>query len=225
MTDEAVSSETYLVTCWSCRTAFDASATRWCDCVTAERTRVCSACGRCFCKAPRAYKQEFWGGAPKALWDEKLALRRGAAALPPNPPPGQAKRPLVLVCEDEMDVARLVVEMLDALGCGWIRAADGAEGFSLAKEYRPELVLTDALMPRMDGRELCLKLKADPDMQQIPVVVMTSLYVSQKYRSEALGLGASDYLIKPLERGQLVQVLGKFIPFAGRGVPGSEERQ
>lgn len=223
MTDEPVSPETYRVSCWSCRGEFDASVARWCDCVTTERTRVCSACGRCFCKAPRAYKQEFWSGAPKALWDEKLALRRRAAALPPNLPPGQAKRPLVLLCEDEIDVARLVVEALDKLGCGWIRAADGAEGFSLAKEYRPQLVLTDALMPRMDGRELCRKLKADPYTWQIPVVVMTSLYVSQKYRSEALGFGADEYLIKPLEHGQLVQVVGRFLPLAGRGLPGSEE--
>jgi len=212
MTDEPVPAETYRVSCWSCRAEFDASTTRWCDCVTTERTRVCSACGRCFCKAPRAYKQEFWSGASKALWDEKLALRRRAAALPPNPLPGEAKRPLVLLCEDEMDVARLVVEVLDALGYGWIRAADGAEGFALAKEHRPDLVLTDALMPRLDGRELCKKLKADPQTQRIPVVVMTSLYTSQKYRSEAIGFGVADYLAKPLERGQLAAVLGKLVP-------------
>ncbi len=212
MTDEPVPAETYRVSCWACHAEFDALAARWCDCVTAERTRVCSACGHCFCKAPRAYKQEFWGGAPKSLWDEKLALRRRAEALPANPLPGQAKHPLVLFCEDEMDVARLVVETLDALGYGWIRAKDGAEGLALAKEHRPDLVLTDALMPRMDGRELCQKLKADPDTRQIPVVVMTSLYTSQKYRSEAIGLGAADYLAKPIERGQLAAVLGKLVP-------------
>ena len=212
MTDESVPAETYRVSCWSCHAEFDASTARWCACVTTERTRVCSACGRCFCKAPRAYKQEFWSGAPKALWDEKLALRRQATTLPPNAPPGEVKHPLVLLCEDEIDVARLVVGVLDELGYGWIRAADGAEGFSLAKEYRPGLVLTDALMPRMDGRELCRKLKADADTSRIPVVVMTSLYTSQKYRSEALQLGADDYLVKPLERGTLVQVLEKFVP-------------
>lgn len=212
MTDEPVPAETYRVSCWACHAEVDASAARWCDCVTAERTRVCSACGRCFCKAPRAYKQEFWSGAPKRLWDEKLALRRRAVALPANPLPGQAKHPLVLVCEDEMDVARLVVETLDALGYGWIRAADGAEGLALAKEYRPDLVLTDALMPRMDGRELCQKLKADSQTQQIPVVVMTSLYTSRKYRSEAIGFGAADYLAKPLERGELAEMLGKLVP-------------
>jgi CheY-like chemotaxis protein len=212
MSEEPVPIETYRVKCWSCRAEFDASATRWCDCVTAERTRACSACGGCFCKAPRAYKQEFWSGAPKPLWDEKLALRRRAATLPPNPLPGEAKRPLVLLCEDEIDVARLVVEALDVLGYGWIRAADGAEGFSLAKEYRPQLVLTDALMPRMDGRELCRKLKADPYTWQIPVVIMTSLYTSQKYRSEALGFGANEYLAKPLEKSQLAEVIGRFVP-------------
>jgi len=212
MSDAPVSIETYRAKCWSCRAEFDASATRWCDCIAAERTRVCSACGHCFCKAPRSYKQEFWSGAPRALWDEKLALRRRVDVLPPNPPVGQAKRPLVLVCEDEADIARLVVEALTSLGYGWVRAADGAEGFALAKEPRPNLVLTDALMPRMDGRELCRKLKADPYTWQIPVIVMTSLYTSQKYRSEAMSLGADEYLSKPLERGQLAAILGRFVP-------------
>jgi CheY-like chemotaxis protein len=212
MSDEPLPIETYRVKCWSCQAEFDASATRWCDCVTAERTRVCSACGRCFCKAPRSYKQEFWGGAPRGLWDEKLAMRRHKKALPPNPPAGQMKRPFVLVCEDEDDIVGLVVEVLASLGYGCIRAADGAEGFALAKEYRPDLVLTDALMPRMDGRELCRKLKADPYTWQIPVVVMTSLYTSQKYRSEAIDLGASEYLAKPIERSQLAAIVGRFVP-------------
>jgi CheY-like chemotaxis protein len=223
MTDESAPAGTYRVSCWSCRAEFDASTTRWCDCVTTERTRVCSACGRCFCKAPRAYKQEFWSGAPQALWDDKIVLRRRADALPPNPAVGEAKRPLILVCEDEKDVARLVVEAVGSLGYGWIRAADGAEGFSLAKGYRPDLVLTDALMPRIDGRELCRMLKADPDTGQIPVIVMTSLYVSQKYRFEALQLGADEYLVKPFERGHLAQLLGRFVPLAGRGPSGTED--
>jgi len=212
MSDESLPIETYRVPCWSCRAEFDASATRWCDCVTAERTRVCTACGRCFCKAPRTYKQEFWSAAPRALWDQKLALRRSAAPLPPNPLVGQTVRPLILVCEDEEGIARLVVEILASLGYGWIRASDGAEGFTLAKEHRPDLVLTDALMPRMDGRDLCRKLKADPYTWKIPVIVMTSLYTSQKYKSETLGLGASDYLAKPIERSQLAEVLGRFVP-------------
>jgi CheY-like chemotaxis protein len=212
MSDKPTPIETYLVSCWSCHAKFDASATRWCDCIAAERTRVCSACGRCFCKAPRPYKLEFWSGAPRTLWDEKVAMRARPAALPPNPPVRQAKRPLVLLCEDENDIARLVVEALASHGYGWIRAADGAEGFALAKEYRPNLVLTDALMPRMDGRDLCRKLKADPYTWQIPVVVMTSVFKGQKYKSEALEFGANEYLAKPFEKSQLVAIIGRFVP-------------
>src|SRR5512140_770914 len=186
MSDRPIPTETYLVSCWSCHAKFDALAARWCDCVTAERTRVCSVCGLCFCKAPLGYKREFWGGAPRALWNEKLALR--------HPPAGDAKRPLVLLCEDEDDVARIAAEALASLGYGWVRAKDGAEGLVLAAEYRPDLVLTDALMPRMDGRELCRMLKADPKTSQIPVVVMTSLYTSRQYQSEAIGFGVAAYL-------------------------------
>ena len=212
MSDEPIPAETYRVSCWACHAEFDALAARWCDCITAERTRVCSACGRCFCKAPRAYKVEFWGAAPRTLWNEKLGLRRLAVALPPNPRAGEAKRPLVLLCEDEDDVARIAVEALASLGYGWIVAKEGTEGLALAKEYHPDLVLTDALMPRMDGRELCRVLKADPSTSQIPVVVMTSLYTSRKYQAEAIGFGSAGYLAKPLERGQLAEVLGKLVP-------------
>lgn len=212
MSEEPIPNETYRVACWSCHTEFDALATRWCDCVTADRTRVCTSCGRCFCKAPRSFKQAFWSGAPRALWNEKLALRRRPAPLPPNPAPGEAKRPLILLTEDEDDMARVAVEALTSLGYGWVRAKDGVEGLALAKEYGPDLVLTDALMPRMDGRELCRRLKADPKMKEIPVIVMTSLYTSQKYRSEAIGFGADEYLSKPLDRERMAAVVGRFLP-------------
>jgi DNA-binding response OmpR family regulator len=52
---------------------------------------------------------------------------------------------------------------------------------------------------------------------------MTSLYVSQKYRFEALQLGADEYLVKPFERGHLAQLLGRFVPLAGRGPSGTED--
>ncbi|MFI5181686.1 MAG: response regulator [Thermoanaerobaculia bacterium] len=212
MSDEPGPTETYRVVCWSCHAEFDALAARWCDCVTGERTRVCAACGRCFCKAPRSFKQAFWSGAPRALWDEKLSLRYHPVALVPNLAPGEVKRPLILLTEDEDDIARIAVEVLASLGYGWVRAKDGVEGLALAKEYRPDLVLTDALMPRMDGREFCRRLKGDPELKGIPVVVMTSLYTSQKYRSEALGFGADEYLSKPLEHDQIAAVMGRFIP-------------
>ncbi len=212
MSEEPNPGETYRVTCWSCHAEFDALAARWCDCVTADRTRVCASCCRCFCKAPRSFKQEFWSGAPRALWDEKLAFKRHSAVLPPNPTPAEAKRPLILLTEDEDDIARIAVEVLASLGYGWVRAKDGVEGLTFVKEYRPDLVLTDALMPRMDGRELCRLLKADPETKGIPVIIMTSVYTSQRFRSEAMGFGADEYLSKPLEHGQLAGAVGKFLP-------------
>ena len=185
--------------------------------MTAERTLVCPACGSCFCKAPRAYKLDFWSRAPGSLWERKRAEKKHKEVLPPNPLPSEVKRPLVLICEDEDDIARMAVTSVESLGYGWVLARDGVEGLSLAKEYRPDVVLTDALMPKLDGREMCRRLKADPDTRDLRIAVMTSLYTSSKYRSEALSFGADDYLAKPFERTQLAELLRKLAPLPGAG--------
>ena len=78
----------------------------------------------------------------------------------------------------------------------------------MAKEYRPDVVLTDALMPRMDGREMCRRLKDDPRTGHAKIIVMTSLYKGQRYKSEALTeFGADAYLQKPLEAETLAKTL------------------
>ena len=82
----------------------------------------------------------------------------------------------------------------------------------MAKQYKPEVIVTDAMMPKLDGREMCLKLKDDPETAGARVVVLTSLYTDARYKYEALKTFKADaYLSKPVEPELLQDILRKFI--------------
>jgi CheY-like chemotaxis protein len=209
----------YVVQCHKCALPFDALQTSWCSCLVSERTLACPSCGSCFCKAPLAYKSKFWAGAPKEMWDRKLEEKRQPFDPPANPAPGEALRPLVLLVDDEKDVQRVAIRVIEGLGYGVVLGRDGVEGLELARLYKPDLVLTDALMPKLDGREMGRRIKDDPETAHIKVVVMTGLYTNPKYQTEGFRtFKVDDYLIKPLDSEQLRAVLGKHLgaPAANR---------
>jgi CheY-like chemotaxis protein len=196
------------VNCHSCGEAFDALAAPWCNCVVSRRSLVCPSCGECFCKAAQPYKQKLWQDAPKALWERAAAEHKAPEKLPENAPPVDATRPLVLIVDDEIDVQRMAAVAVELLGLGVIRAANGDEGLALVQSHKPDVVLTDAFMPKLDGREMCRRIKADPETASIPVVVMTSVYTASRYKYEAFKeFGADDYLSKPLEMEEVQAVL------------------
>jgi CheY-like chemotaxis protein len=200
----------YEVSCQACSVPFDALQAGWCSCLVTERSLVCPACSRCFCKAAAAYKRTLWSNAPRALWDRKFAEHHQSSLLPENPDPQKIVRPLVLVVDDEHDIRRIAARTIGRLGYGLVVAQNGEEGLELAMKYRPDVVLSDALMPRMDGREMCRRIKADPDTAGAKVVVMTALYTSVKHKSEAFRVyGVDDYLSKPLDPVSLEAILKK----------------
>jgi CheY-like chemotaxis protein len=201
----------HAVRCHACGTEFDALTAAWCSCLVSERTLVCPACSSCFCKATPAYKRQFWAGAPRALWQRKADDSRAIqdeAGIPANPDPEQVARPLVLLVEDERVILKIAARTIQSLGYGLVVARNGEEGLDLARRYRPELVLTDALMPKLDGREMALRIKSDAELAGTKVVVMTALYTSVKYQTEAYrSFKVDGYLSKPLHIEELVKVL------------------
>jgi CheY-like chemotaxis protein len=204
--------QTYNVTCFHCQGGFDALQTTWCSCLVTERTLVCSICFECFCKASPSYKQKFWSGAPKELWERKFKEHHETFEPPPNPAPADVERPLVLLVDDEKDIQRVAVKVIGSLGYGMVLAKNGEEGLQLAKLYKPDLVLSDALMPKLDGREMCRRIKSDPETEGIKVVVMTALYTNVKYKTEAYrNFRVDDYLAKPLDFTTLREVLQKHL--------------
>ena len=203
-------SATYRVSCASCTKEFDALTEPWCGCLYKDRTIVCPHCGRCFCTAPLSFKHRFWVDAPPEMWARKKQERTQFAYI--NPPVETITRPLVLVVDDEDEIRAVAIRAIEQLGLGIVVARDGLEGLEVARHYKPDIIVTDAMMPKLDGREMCLRLKGDPETATARIVVLTSLYTDARYKYEALKTFKADaYLSKPVEPQQLQDVLRKFI--------------
>lgn len=104
-------------------------------------------------------------------------------------------KPKILVVEDDSFLAGMYVTKLGLEGFSVDLASDGKEGLKKAKDWRPDLVLLDIVLPVMDGFTMLESMKKDSDVGTIPVILLTNL--GQKNDVErGLALGAADYLIK-----------------------------
>lgn len=196
---EVQTTVSYRVDCAACGLSFDAVAAETCQCLGGANTPVCPACGQCLCGLPREIVRSFWRGAPEVLWQRRLVglgQRGEGACLKDNAP---LKRPLVLVADDEPMTRCMAKRLIEKMGYGVVTAGDGKEALRLAIELRPDLILSDALMPGLDGRELARRLKATPGLSSIKVLLMTSIYTKEKYKNEAMATFHCDgYLKKPI---------------------------
>jgi CheY-like chemotaxis protein len=122
-------------------------------------------------------------------------------------PPTEA--PLVLVIEDNGDVRTYLRTVLTA-DYQLLEAADGEAGVALALERLPDLVLTDAMMPRLDGFGVCRALKLDERTSHIPIVMLTAR-ADRPSKLQGLDLGADAYLTKPFHRDELLAQLRNLV--------------
>jgi signal transduction histidine kinase/CheY-like chemotaxis protein len=113
------------------------------------------------------------------------------------------RRDLVLVVEDDPASANLISIHLKGAGLGVELAKDGEEGLALARSLRPQAIVLDILMPRVDGWELLAKLKQDPETAAIHVVIVSML----DERGKGLALGATEHLLKPIDPAELVATI------------------
>jgi len=121
------------------------------------------------------------------------------------------KAPTILLIDDEPGACDMISRMLAREGLRTVSANDGESGLRLARELRPALILLDVLMPSVDGWAVLSRLKADPELASIPVI-MVSVAGDQ---AMGVALGASDYLVKPVERESLARALEKHLRQAG----------
>lgn len=112
-------------------------------------------------------------------------------------------QPTVLVVEDEKDILEVVQFNLQRAGFRVLGANDGLEGLRLAQSERPDLVVLDLMLPGLDGKEVCRRLKQGEDTRQIPVLMLTALS-SETDRVIGFEIGADDYLTKPFSPRELV---------------------
>jgi CheY-like chemotaxis protein len=124
---------------------------------------------------------------------------RGARPVPAATAPGRR----VLVVDDDQVVRDLLTQFLQREGFEPHTAADGIEGLRKARSLQPEAIVLDVMMPQIDGWSVLAALKGDPDLADIPVIMLT--IVDDKTRGYTLG--AAEYLIKPIDRARLRAVL------------------
>lgn len=105
--------------------------------------------------------------------------------------------PLILIIEDEPPIRELMAERLADSGYAVVTAGDGQAGLEVAYEHHPDLILTDVNMPRMDGRQVVQRLRADADFPFTPIIMITALAETDDV-VRGLEHGADEYLAKPV---------------------------
>ena len=108
----------------------------------------------------------------------------------------------ILLVDDEESVRKTVGRRLEIDGYRVLTADSGEEGLKIAQEQLPDLVLLDIMMPKMKGRDVCARLKADPKTAHIPVIFLTALGLTDHIKA-GMDLGAEDYIVKPFEPAEL----------------------
>ena len=110
----------------------------------------------------------------------------------------------VLVIDDEEYIQHILNFSFGAEGYDVLTASDGEEGISKAKNERPDIIVMDIMMPKMDGYEACKRIKADPETKDIPVILLTAKgrEADRKLGADA---GADDYVVKPFSPGRLIE--------------------
>lgn len=109
----------------------------------------------------------------------------------------------ILVVDDEQDLLDLIEYNLKQEGYQVLRAENGEDGITLAREERPNLVLLDIMMPEMDGIEVCRRMREDKELKLIPIIFLTARS-DEKTEIEGLDMGADDYITKPISTSKLI---------------------
>ena len=129
-----------------------------------------------------------------------------------NPSPGIVVHPACILIVDDLSANReFLVTLLRHQGHQVLEATDGSEALAAVRAEHPDLVITDVLMPVMDGYEFVRQLRLDPATSGIPVVFYTAHYGEREARALALSIGVSDVLTKPAESAEVLKVVGRLL--------------
>ncbi len=109
----------------------------------------------------------------------------------------------ILVVDDEQDILDLIEYNLKKEGFKVLKAENGEKGIEIAKEYKPDLVLLDIMMPKMDGLETVELIRKDEELKRTPVIFLTARS-DEKTEIESLNKGGDDFISKPISTTKLV---------------------
>lgn len=118
---------------------------------------------------------------------------------------GETDHARILLVDDSEDMRTYIIRLLHQSRQGWTitTAQDGQEALDACRVAKPNLILSDIMMPRMDGLQLVAALRADPDLQRVPIILL-SARAGEESTIEGLEHGADDYLVKPFSGPELI---------------------
>jgi CheY-like chemotaxis protein len=161
----------------------------------AEGRKTAEQCDSC------AYRQAWVRGELATADFVSKHDRRGA--------PRNVRR--VLVVDDEPNILFALEETVRDLGFDCIAACDGEDALVISRGARPDLIITDVIMPRLNGLELCERLKADPTTRTIPVIMVT-VRAGERDKTRGTSAGADAYLTKPFHLSELKEIIDQLLP-------------
>jgi two-component system, cell cycle response regulator DivK len=122
----------------------------------------------------------------------------------------RARNRRILVVEDQEDNRRILRDLLTSRGYDLVEAEDGEKALTMAEDRRPDLILMDVQIPLMDGYEVTRRLKANPALRAIPIIVVTS-YALSGDESKARAAGCNAYVSKPYSARQLLAKIQEYL--------------
>lgn len=127
-------------------------------------------------------------------------------------PPSERLQPVVLAADDDEDILELIAFRLERSGYTVVRARDGEEALTVARETKPDLAVLDVMMPKLDGFELTRRLRADEATSKMPIILLTARAQDADVQT-GFEAGADDYIRKPFSpqelRARVQAILGR----------------
>lgn len=118
----------------------------------------------------------------------------------------------ILIVDDEESLTRLIKLNLEAGGAYRVKTENRADhALSTAKEFKPDLVLLDVMMPEVDGGDIAAMLQADPEMKDIPIVFLTAAVNKHEVKERGGLVGGFPYLAKPVDLEEVIACLRKHL--------------
>ncbi|MFC1496319.1 response regulator transcription factor [Candidatus Margulisiibacteriota bacterium] len=115
----------------------------------------------------------------------------------------------ILIVDDEEDIVRALSIRLASMGYQLFTAADGLTGLEIARAEKPDLILLDVMLPKLDGFKVCRMLKYDEKFKRIPIIMLTAK-VTDVDQVMGRDVGANEYLTKPFDPDRLVELVEKY---------------
>src|SRR6266496_5720964 len=117
----------------------------------------------------------------------------------------------VLIVEDVPDILKLLHATMTFKGYRVVTAHNGQEALEAVRRERPALVITDIMMPKLDGFGLVHRLRINPETREIPVVFITATYVAREDREFALNIGATRFIQKPVDLEKFLTTIAELM--------------